>query len=67
MLVGSEWEAGPLEVGPKITSDHQPIRTKIWLRHTPKEPQSRKKRRFWLLNARFTKKIPLVDTWFAPP
>lgn len=33
MLVGSEWEAGPLKIGPKINSDHRPIRAKIWLRH----------------------------------
>lgn len=46
MLVGSEWEAGPLEVGPKITSDHRPIRTRVWLRYTPKEPESRKKTSF---------------------
>ena len=32
MLVGPRWETGPLEVGPKITSDHRPIRAKIWLR-----------------------------------
>lgn len=32
MLVGTGWETGPLEVGPKITSDHRPIRAKMWLR-----------------------------------
>ena len=31
MLVGPEWETGPLEVGPKITSDHRPIRATVWL------------------------------------
>jgi endonuclease/exonuclease/phosphatase (EEP) superfamily protein YafD len=31
ILVGPEWEAGPLKVGPKITSDHRPIRVEIWL------------------------------------
>ena len=32
MLVGPEWEAAPVEVGPKITSDHRPIRATVWLR-----------------------------------
>ena len=31
ILVGPEWEAGPLKVGPKITSDHRPIRVEVWL------------------------------------
>ena len=31
MLVGPEWETGPLEVGPKVTSDHRPIRATVWL------------------------------------
>ena len=32
MLVGPEWETGPLEVGPKVTSDHRPIRATVWLK-----------------------------------
>ncbi len=31
MLIGPRWEAGPVEVGPRINSDHRPIRAKVWL------------------------------------
>ena len=34
ILVGQEWGAGLIEVGPRIRSDHRPIRAKVWLKPT---------------------------------
>ena len=37
ILVGPGWGAGPIEVGPRIQSDHRPIRADVWLKPPKRE------------------------------